>query len=125
MKNFLIALLIICAAPALARNFVARSEYTSLDAGCKVLRHATAHEPLPDSFESICPGRDGMRVISEGGDARSWISLVPRGAKSDQGTRSFPQITGKRLEWRYSGSKLVALIVRNSWTDDDSKNYPA
>ena len=69
-----------------------------------------------------------MRVILEGGDARSWISLVPRGAKSDQGTRlynhwgSFPQITGKRLEWRYSGSKLVALIVRNSWTDDDSKN---
>jgi hypothetical protein len=29
------------------------------------------------------------------------------------------------LEWRYYGSKLVALIVRNEWTeqsDGDSKN---
>ena len=109
----------------------ARSEYTSLT-GCKVLWHAAANEPLPDSFNSICPGRDGMRVILEHGDARSWIGLIPPGAKYDQGTRlyngwgGFPEITGKRLEWRYHGSKLVALIVRNAWTeqsdDGDSKN---
>ena len=111
-------------------------EYTSLDAGCKVLwRAADQHPlpPLPDSFESICPGRDGMRVVLEGGDARSWIGLIPPGAKYDQGTRlytpgflgGFPQITGKRLEWRYYDSKLVALIVHNEWTeqsDGDSKN---
>jgi hypothetical protein len=111
----------------------ARSAYTSLDAGCKVLwRAADEHPlpPLPDSFKSICPGRDGMRVILEGGDARSWIGLLPRGAKYDQGKRlyanwgGFPEITGKRLEWRYHGAKLVALIVRNEWTeqsDSDSK----
>jgi hypothetical protein len=104
----------------------ARSEYTSLDTGCKVLwRAADQHPlpPLPDAFESICPGRDGMRVMLEGGDARSWIGLLPRGAKYDQGKRlyagwgDFPEITGKRLEWRYHGSKLVALIVRNEWTE--------
>jgi hypothetical protein len=57
--------------------------------------------------------------------------LLPRGAKYDQGKRlyagwgDFPEIAGKRLEWRYHGSKLVALIVRNEWTeqsDGDSKN---
>ena len=105
-----------------ARAATARSEYTSL-AGCKVLWHAAANEPLPDSFNSICPGRDGMRVILEHGDARSWIGLIPPGAKYDQGKRlyngwgGFPEITGKRLEWRYHGSKLVALIVRNEWTE--------
>ena len=71
-------------------------------------------------------------MILEHGDARSWIGLIPPGAKYDQGTRlyngwgGFPEITGKRLEWRYHGSKLVALIVRNEWTeqsdDGDSKN---
>jgi hypothetical protein len=109
----------------------ARSEYTSL-AGCRVLWHAAANEPLPDSFNSICPGRDGMRVILEHGDARSWIGLIPPGAKYDQGKRlysrwgGFPEITGKRLEWRYHGQKLVALIARNEWTEQsdggDSKN---
>ena len=78
-------------------------------ANCKMLWHAAANEPLPDSFDSICPGRDGMRVLLEGGDARSWIELLPRGVKRDQSKRlysswgSFPQITGKRLEWRYHG----------------------
>jgi hypothetical protein len=97
-----------------------------------VLWHARANEPLPDSFTSICPGRDGLRVILEGGDARTWITLVPPGAKNENGIRlynswgAFPQVTGKSLEWRYDGSKLVALIVRNDWTeqsdDGDSKN---
>jgi hypothetical protein len=110
---------------ALAES-TAHSEYTSLDAGCKMLwRAADQHPPppLPDSFKSICPGRDGIRVILEGGDARSWIGLLPRGAKGDQGKRlhanwgGFPQVTGKRLEWRYEGPKLVALIVRVEWTE--------
>jgi hypothetical protein len=79
--------------------------------------------PLPDRFKSICPGRDGMRVILEGGDDLSWIGLLPPGAKYDQGTRlyahigGFPQVTGKRLEWRYHGPKLAALIVRVEWTE--------
>src|ERR1700756_4317396 len=104
-----------------------RSEYTSL-LGCKVLWHAKANEPLPDSFNSVCPGRNGMRVILEHGDARSWIGLIPPGSTYDQGKRlytswgGFPEITGKRLEWRYHGSKLVALIVRNEWTEDDGDN---
>ena len=70
----------------------ARSEYTSLDAGCKVLSRAADKRPLPplpDSFKSICPGREGMRVILEGGDARSWIGLLPRGAKYDNGKRLY------------------------------------
>jgi hypothetical protein len=104
----------------------AHSEYTSLDAGCKMLwRAADEHPlpPLPDSFESICPGRDGMGVMLEGGDARTWIGLVPRGAKYDNGKRlyanwgGFPEVTGKRLEWRYRGRKLAALIVRMDWTE--------
>jgi hypothetical protein len=64
-----------------------------------------------------------MGVILEGGDSRSWISLLPRGAKYDNGVRlqsnwgGFPQITGKRLQWRYQGPKLVVLIVRIAITD--------
>jgi hypothetical protein len=104
----------------------ARSKYTSLDTGCKVLWRAADEQPLPplpDYFKSICPGRDGMRVILEGGDDRSWIGLLPPGAKYDQGTRlhanwgGAPQVTGKRLEWRYHGPKLAALIVRMEWTE--------
>jgi hypothetical protein len=95
----------------------ARSEYTSLDASCKEL-------PAPSPTESaaaICRGRDGMRVIWETFDARSWIRLLPAGAKDDQ-EKQFQHtlgppliITGKRLEWRYHGPKLVALIVRANW----------
>jgi hypothetical protein len=94
-----------------------------------MLWRAADEHPLPplppDSFKSICPGRDGMRVILEGGDSRSWIGLLPPGAKYDQGKRlyanwgGFPQVTGKRLEWRYQGPKLVALIVRMERNADD------
>jgi hypothetical protein len=105
------------------------SKYTSLDtAECKMLSHATANDPLPDVFDSLCPGRDGIRVGLEGGDARSWIVLIPRGVKYENGKQlnnnwgAFPAITGKRLEWRYHGSKLVALIVRNEWTEQDGQN---
>src|SRR5580704_11366602 len=94
------------------------SKYTSLT-DCKMLYNA-ANDPsaeMKDVFESICPGRDGMRVMLEGGDARSWIGLLPAGTKYKQGKRlnsgwgGFPEIAGKVLEWRYHGSKLVALIV--------------
>jgi hypothetical protein len=100
------------------------SKYTSLT-DCRMLYNA-ANDPAPDMkdvFESICPGRDGLRVMLEGGDARSWIGLLPAGTKYEQGKRlnsgwgGFPEITGKVLEWRYHGSKLVALIVRNEWTE--------
>ena len=109
-----------------AQAVEARSAYTSLDTECKMLWHAADHDPLPDSFESICPGRDGIRVLLERGDARSWIVLVPRGTKNENGIRlynnwgAFPEITGKRLEWRYHGSKLVALIVRSEWTEQSA-----
>jgi hypothetical protein len=76
---------------ALAES-IAHSEYTSLDAGCKVLSRAADEHPLPplpDRFQSICPGRDGMGVILEGGDGRSWIGLLPRGVKYNHGTRLY------------------------------------
>jgi hypothetical protein len=131
MRTLMLAAAFCCAFGAARAEPTAHSQYTSLDAGCKMLWHAAANEPLPDSFNSICPGRDGMRVILEGGDARSWIGLLPRGAKYDQGKRlyanwgGFPEVTGKRLEWRYHGPKLAALIVRMEWTEqsnaDDTK----
>ncbi len=64
-----------------------------------------------------------QEVNNISGDARSWIGLVPRGAKYDNGKRlyanwgGFPEVTGKRLEWRYRGQKLAALIVRMDWTE--------
>ena len=87
---------------------------------------------LPDFFEAICPGRNGMQVILEGGDSRSNIGLLPRGAAYKEGARfrvdhavvgSFPNIEGKRLEWRYHGSKLVALIVRMVGGNDDGTEF--
>jgi hypothetical protein len=68
-----------------------------------------------------------MQVIFEGGDSRSNIGLLPRGAAYKKSARfrvdstvvgSFPSIEGKRLEWRYHGSKLVALIVRMVGAND-------
>ena len=98
----------------------ATSAYTSLENGCRVLRTFSTDPDavLPDFFESICPGRDGLRVIYEGGDSRSWIGLLPPGVAYENGARlhfnwgGFPSIDGKRLEWRYHGTELVALIVR-------------
>jgi hypothetical protein len=45
------------------------SAYTSLDKGCRALRTASTDPDvvLPDFFESICPGRNGLQVIYEGG----------------------------------------------------------
>jgi hypothetical protein len=85
----------------------------------------SAHDPKAeiDNFESICPGRDGLRVMLNGFDARSFIGLLPAGAayknvqNLNYGFGQFSGITGKVLEWRYRGSRLVALIVRNEWTE--------
>jgi TPR repeat protein/uncharacterized protein YecT (DUF1311 family) len=107
------------------------SEYTSFDHGCRMLWRAADEyplPPLPDSFKSICPGRDEMRVIVEGGDSRSWIGLLPRGAKYEDGARfyvnwgSFAQVSGTRLEWRYHGPKLVALILRMTRFDESDSS---
>ena len=105
------------------------SGYTSLDKGCKILWRAADD----DGFKSICPGRDGIRVILEGGDLRSWIGLLPRGVNYEKGVRfqepmmsfgSFAHVVGTRLEWRYHGPKLVALIVRMAAnrSDDSAAN---
>ena len=69
---------------------VVTSAYTSLDKGCKALR-SSADDPNPaiDYFKLICPGRNGMRVILEGGDARSWVGLVPPGADYKNGARFY------------------------------------
>ncbi len=110
----------------------ATSAYTSLiERDCRVLRtyRTNPEVVLRDFFETICPGRNGFSVIFEGGDSRSNIGLLPRGAIYQDGVRfhanigSFPSIEGKRLEWRYHGSKLVALIVRMvaGLEDDRSK----
>jgi hypothetical protein len=104
---------------------LSHSEYTPLGHSCKVLWHAAQNEPLPDSFRSVCPGRDGMRVTLEGHDARSWIGLLPPRTKYDDGVQfriwaGFAGVSGTRLEWRYLDSKLVALIVRMTKTDPES-----
>jgi hypothetical protein len=106
------------------------SEYTSLEnKDCKILWRNTDLDVAIDSFGSVCPGRNGVRVILEGADARSWIGLLPLGAKYDDGVRfysptmfrSFANVEGKRLEWRYHGPKLVALIVRMGQSDAEGK----
>ena len=124
MKKLLFATVACLALVSSAQAQSATSAYTSLDdKDCKVLRtyQTNPEVVLPDFFEAICPGRNGMQVILEGGDSRSNIGLLPRGAAYKEGARfrvdhtvvgSFPNIEGKRLEWRYRGSKLVALIVR-------------
>jgi hypothetical protein len=116
---------------AQAANLTKFSEYTSLK-DCKILWREGMDErlvpPLTD-FESICPGRDGMQVILEGGDARSWIGLLPRSLKYDDGVRfpsqmlnfgAFAIVVGTQLEWRYHGPQLVALIVRMARLDETS-----
>jgi hypothetical protein len=103
---------------------LSHSEYTPLGHSCKVTWHAAPNEPLPDSFKSICPGRDRMRVTWTEVDARDWIGLLPPKTKSEDAVQfpiwaGFGGVSGTKLEWRYLGSKLVALIVRMTQTFDD------
>jgi hypothetical protein len=106
-------------------NPLAHSKYTPLGHSCKVTWHAAKNEPMSDSSESICPGRDGMRVTLTEHDARSWIGLLPLKTKYDDAVqfpiwKGFGGVSGTQLEWRYLGSKLVALVVRMTKTDLES-----
>jgi hypothetical protein len=122
LRTLLLAVATLLAATA--AHAQASSKYTPLT-NCRMLYNAANDPaaPMKDVFTSVCPGRDGMRVMLEGGDARSWIGLLPDGTRYEQskplnsGWGGFPEITGKVLEWRYHGSRLVALIVRNEWTE--------
>lgn len=110
---------------AFAAGGTAYSHYTSLT-NCQVLRSSQQEkEPEIDYFESLCPGREGFNVALEGGDARSWIGLVAASEDYEDrvsfygplmGTNfgQFPNVEGEKLEWRYKGNELVALIVRMS-----------
>lgn len=108
------------------------SEYTSLEeSNCKMLVDS-ANDPNAeiDYFQSICKGRDGLDIDFSGGDSRSWISLVKAGSpKSEISTGDsmeggeqgyFPNIAGKKLEWRYNDGDLSALIVRTHGMDPET-----
>lgn len=126
MKLLILALALIGSA-AQART---TSEYTRLD-NCKILS-SSENDPNAeiDYFTSVCKGRDGYVVELAGGDSRSWIKLLAKGEKldnrigwglsMDEAEGQFPNIEGDKLEWRYRGGKLNALIVRVSGQDPDT-----
>jgi hypothetical protein len=59
-----------------------------------------------------------MKVSWSGFDARDWISLTYKGKTANfMVWNGFGGVSGKKLEWRYRGSELVALIVRMERTD--------
>lgn len=125
--TLVLALIVLGACQAQAK---ATSEYTSLD-DCKTLA-SSENDPNAeiDYFSAVCKGRDGYRVMYAGGDARSWIDLVPKtekipdtiefGISVDGRQGYFPNIAGRKLEWRYNDGKLTALIVRTSGMDPES-----
>ena len=121
MKKLAIALTLSLLSTAAWAN---HSAYTPVGEGnCRVTGQST--EPL-DSFTSVCPGRDKMRVSWSGFDARDFIGLTFKGKSRDfMVFRGFGGVIGKKLEWRYSGSKLIALIVRMSWTPQDGETTKA
>lgn len=108
------------------------SGYSDLE-DCKVLE-SSENDPNAemDYFRSLCPGRDKIKVFIVGGDARSWLELEIKGKKVDlyEGLLSagsslgvFPYVSGKKLEWRYKGGSLHALIVRMGASDPET-NHP-
>jgi hypothetical protein len=106
-------------------NPLSHSKYTPLGHSCKVTWHAAKNEPIPDSSESICPGLEGMRVTLTEHDARSWIGLLPPKTEYNDAVqfpiwKGFGGVSGTQLEWRYLGSKLVALVVRMTKADFES-----
>lgn len=108
------------------------SEYTSLeDSNCKMLANSEDDKDAEiDYFSSVCKGRDGLDIDFSGGDSRSWISLIKAGTEpseistgdSMEGEKQgqFPNIAGKKLEWRYSNGNLNALIVRTHGLDPET-----
>jgi hypothetical protein len=119
MKKFAIALTLSLLSTTTWATPASHSEYTPVGEGnCKITSRVVPHEDKLDQFTSICPGRDKMKVSWSGFDARDWISLTSKGKTADfMVWKGFGGVSGKKLEWRYSGSKLVALIVRMERTD--------
>ena len=102
------------------------SEYTDLNQ-CKTL---SSSENDPDAeidyFTSVCPGRDGFDVRLDGGDSRSWLSLVTTGTEhfvaeylGAHTAGFFTYVIGSKVEWRYSNGKLIALIIRMGGQDPE------
>lgn len=115
---------------ALSAKAFTTSAYTDLSS-CRVL---TSSENDPnaeiDYFTSVCEGREGFDVRIDGGDLRSWVSLVKAGTEDFVaenisfafGEGQFPNVAGSKLEWRYTNGTLTALIVRMSGQDPEDYN---
>jgi hypothetical protein len=103
------------------------SEYTPVGEGnCRITSRAGPKDEMQDQFTSVCPGRDKMKVSWSGFDARDWISLTYKGKTANfMVWNGFGGVSGKKLEWRYRGSELVALIVRMERTDTNLNNFLA
>jgi len=116
---------------ALSAQAASTSVYTDIGDACKIL---TTSENDPnaeiDYFTSVCPGREGFDVRIDGGDLRSWVSLVKKGTEDfvaenisfSFGLGQFPYVAGSKLEWRYTNGKLTALIVRMGGQDPEDYN---
>lgn len=97
------------------------SEYTDLTR-CRMSESSESDPDAEiDSFRSICPKFAGMRVNLVGSDARSWIVLKRGEVEIDLrepllsgagALTAFPTVVGKKLEWRLTGGKPTAVIVR-------------
>lgn len=128
MKKIFVLIVCLISCNALANE----SQYTSLEEKqCKVLRDSSKDPKAEiDYFTMQCPGREGLTVMVEGGDARTW--LVIKRAKNEvynmwvdlaqNALGQFPLIAGKVLEWRYDNNKkLIGLIVRVDSTIEESQ----
>lgn len=128
MKQILLIALLLSAATAQAAS---NSAYTDLNQSCKVLS-SSEDDPNAeiDYFTSVCPGREGFDVRLDGGDLRSWISLVKKGTSEfvaenisfGEYAGQFPNVAGSKLEWRYTNGQLTSLIVRMSGQDPEDYN---
>jgi hypothetical protein len=103
------------------------SEYTPVGEGnCRITSRAGSKDEMQDQFTSVCPGRDKMKVSWSGFDARDWISLTYKGKTANfMVWNGFGGVSGKKLEWRYLGSKLVALIIRMEQTNPETSKAVA
>jgi hypothetical protein len=126
----IILLSLMTMALSLQAKAVSVSAYTSLET-CKIL---TSSENDPDAeidyFTSVCEGREGFDVRIDGGDLRSWVSLVKQNTEDFVaenisfafGEGQFPYVAGSKLEWRYTDNTLTALIVRMGGQDPEDYN---
>lgn len=87
-------------------------------------------EPEIDHFREICPGYGGYELISEGGDARSWLNVRFGNTTSDlwgdtmQAARGmFPYKANEVVEWRgvVEGNefKPYAIVYRVNASNPD------